>query len=55
LLAAHLSPYSKWRDGPRKAVSGFPFTDREIGSLVRQMLDHVRDVTGHPRPRGWQI
>lgn len=53
LLTALLSPYGKWRDAPRAAVLDFPFTDREFGSLVRLMLDRVRDVTGHPRPRGW--
>lgn len=55
LLTALLSPYGKWRDAPRTAVLDFPFTDREVGSLVRLMLDRVRDVTGHPRPRGWRI
>jgi hypothetical protein len=55
LLAALLSPYGKWRNGPRADVLDLPFTDEEIGSLVRLMLDHVRDVTGHPRPRGWRI
>jgi hypothetical protein len=54
LLAALLSPYGKWRDSPQSAASDFPFTHGEITSLVRLMLDHVRDVTGHPRPRGWQ-
>lgn len=53
LLTALLSPYGKWRNAPRATVLDFPFTDRELGSLVRTMLDHVREVTGHPRPRGW--
>jgi hypothetical protein len=55
LLAALLSPYSKWREAPSNAALDFPLTDREVGSLVRLMLDRVRDVTGHPRPRGWRI
>jgi hypothetical protein len=55
LLTALLSPYGKWRDGPRNPISDFPFTERDLGSLVRLMLDRVRDVTGHPRPRGWHI
>jgi hypothetical protein len=55
LLTALLSPYGKWRDAPRAVVLDFPFTGRELRSLVRLMLDHVRDVTGHPRPRGWRI
>jgi len=55
LLTALLSPYGKWRNAPRAAALDFPFADREIQSLVRLMLDHVRDVTGHPRPRGWRL
>lgn len=55
LLTALLSPYGKWRHASRAAVSDFPFKDREIGSLVRSLLNHVRAVTGHPRPRGWRI
>jgi hypothetical protein len=54
LLAALLSPYGKWRNRPQRVASDFPFADEEIRSLVRLMLDHVRDVTGHPRPRGWR-
>jgi len=54
LLTALLSPYGKWRDCSRAPVSNFPFTDRELGSLVRLMLDRVRNITGHPRPRGWR-
>lgn len=54
LLTALLSPYGKWRNAPRAAVLDFPFASRELGSLVRLMLDHVRDVTGHSRPRGWR-
>jgi len=54
LLTALLSPYGKWRDCSRAPVSDFPFTDRELGSLVRLMLDRVRNITGHPRPRGWR-
>jgi hypothetical protein len=55
LLAALLSPYGKWRHGPHEDALDLPFTGEEIGSLVRLMLDHVREVTGHPRPRGWRI
>jgi len=55
LLTALLSPYGKWREAPRTAVLNFPFTAREVVALVRPMLDHVRDVTGHPRPRGLRV
>ena len=55
LLAAMLSPYSKWRDQSfRNAQPDFPFTHQEVRDLVRALLDHVREVTGHPFPRGWR-
>jgi hypothetical protein len=54
LLTTLLSPYCRWRDRPQAPALDFPFTDRELGSLVRLMLDRIRDVTGHPRPRGWR-
>jgi hypothetical protein len=54
LLTALLSPYCKWRNGPQKDGGDFPFTNQEIALLVRQMLDHVRHITGHSRPRGWR-
>jgi len=54
-LAAMLSPYSKWRHaGPRNIAPTFPFTAEEIRTLTRALLDRVHQVTGHPRPRGWQ-
>lgn len=55
LLTANLSPYSKWRNaGPSDVPSDFPFTRREVRTLTRALLDRVRQVTGHQRPRGWQ-
>jgi len=52
LLASILSPYSKWRDcGPRDTAPNVPFTDEEMRELARSLLDRVREVTGHPRPR----
>lgn len=54
LLAAILSPYSKWRfPQPREQVEDLPFTPEQIRSLTRVLLDHVHHVTGHSRPRGW--
>ena len=54
LLAAILSPYSKWRfPQPRERAEDFPFDAAEIRALTRTLLDHVHQVTGHPRPRGW--
>mgnify|MGYP003637757591 CR=1 FL=1 len=51
-LATVLSPYSKWRnpdfDGSRPPV---PASLPNIPPLLRDLLDHVRAVTGHPRPR----
>lgn len=54
LLAAILSPYSKWRNAsPRDVAPGFPFSTDELRMLTRALLDRVHQVTGHPRPRGW--
>lgn len=54
LLAAILSPYSKWRfPQPREHAADLPFDAAEIRALTRTLLDHVHRVTGHPRPRGW--
>ncbi len=51
-LAPVLSPYSVWRnpdfDGSRPPV---PKSLPHIPALLRELLDHVRGVTGHPRPR----
>ncbi|MGR4893213.1 hypothetical protein ACIPPQ_19450 [Sphingopyxis sp. LARHCG72] len=51
-LAAVMSPYSVWRnpdlDGSRPPV---PASLPDIARLLRDLLDHVRGVTGHARPR----
>lgn len=51
-LATVLSPYSVWRnpdlDGSRPPV---PKVLPDISPLLRELLDHVRGVTGHVRPR----
>lgn len=51
-LAIVLSPYNKWRnpdlDGSRPSL---PASLPNIPPLLRDLLDHVRVVTGHPRPR----
>ena len=53
LLAAILSPYSSWRhQSVRNARPDFPFAHQEARDLVRKLLDRVREVTGHPCPRG---
>ena len=55
LLAAILSPYSKWRNASSRDVApDFPFSAEELQMLTRALLDRVHQVTGHPRPRGWQ-
>lgn len=51
-LATVLSPYNIWRnpdlDGSRPpALASLP----NIPPLLRELLDHVRGVTGHRRPR----
>lgn len=56
-LAAVLTPYWKWNSpqfsGDRQLSDG-GFTRDQVNSLLRGLLDHVRHVTGHPRPQGWQ-
>ena len=51
-LAPVLSPYNIWRnpnlDGSRPAV---PASLPDIPPLLRELLNHVRGVTGHARPR----
>lgn len=51
-LAPALSPYNVWRnpnlDGSRPPA---PKSLPDIPALLRGLLDHVRGVTGHPRPR----
>lgn len=55
LLAAILSPYGKWRNAsPRDVAPDFPFSAEELQMLTRALLDRVHQVTGHPRPHGWQ-
>jgi len=52
-LTAFLSPYGKWRhiDG---VPSDCPFSSDEIRHLTRELLERIHQVTGHPRPPGWQ-
>jgi hypothetical protein len=55
LLAAIFSPYSKWRNASLRDVApDFPFSTEDLRMLTRALLDRVHQVTGHPRPRGWQ-
>lgn len=51
-LADFLSPYGRWRnpDVPIRKTP-CPFSDEWISGLTRELLDRVREVTGHPRPR----
>lgn len=54
-LAAVLSPYCKWNQmrlfaEPEPDDAGF--TAPQVRALLRALLDRVRNVTGHPRPRG---
>jgi hypothetical protein len=53
LLAAILTPYWKWngwsRHSDSKSEDG-PFSHEDIRRLTRNLLDHVRHVTGHKRP-----
>lgn len=56
LLAAVLTPYCRWRN-PVMREQGHddgPFAAADIRQLTRALLERVRLVTGHPRPRGWR-
>lgn len=54
LLAAILSPYSRWRyPAQGERTDDVPFTPAQLRAQTRALLDHVHRVTGHPRPRGW--
>lgn len=54
-LATVLNPYWKWNDA-RRGNNPVPddggFSVAQIAALLRALLDHVRDVTGHRRPGG---
>lgn len=62
LLAAILTPYWKWnslsqfqaKESGSKLDDG-PFSHDEIRRLTRALLDHVRLVTGHPRPQWREV
>ena len=51
-LAAFLSPYGQWRHADiGSPPPACPCPTAELRPLVRHLLDHVRAVTGHRRPR----
>ncbi len=56
-LADVLTPYWKWNQvrlfGEPEPEDG-GFTVAEVHRLLRTLLDHVHDLTGHPRPTGWR-
>jgi hypothetical protein len=52
-LAEFLSPYGRWRNSNGSvAADTCPFSHEQICRLTRELLERVRDVTGHPRRRG---
>lgn len=52
-LAEFLSPYGRWHNpGGLVAADTCPFSHEQICHLTRELLERVREVTGHPRPRG---
>ncbi|KXU33369.1 hypothetical protein A0J57_05585 [Sphingobium sp. 22B] len=55
-LAAVLSPYWKWGHAHRFEArpDDGGFTTSKVAPLLRTLLDHVHDVTGHRRPNGWR-
>lgn len=54
-LAEFLSPYGRWRNADASAApERCPFSYEQICGLTRELLERVREVTGHSRPRGWR-
>lgn len=54
-LAGVLSPYGRLRNADvSTASSQCPFSNEQICWLTRELLERVREVTGHSRPRGWR-
>jgi hypothetical protein len=51
-LAEFVSPYGRWRN-PHAATRAIPcpFSQEQICELARELLERVREVTDHPRPR----
>lgn len=55
-LVALLSPYCRWRDADIGEVeASCPFRDVQIKQITRDLLERVREVTGHPRPRSKRL
>jgi hypothetical protein len=53
-LAGFLSPYGRWRNADvTEGADHCPFSRERICRVTRDLLQRVREVTGHPRPRGW--
>lgn len=51
-LAEFLSPYGRWRNPDGSAAAdACPFSPERVCALTREILERVREVTGHPRPR----
>lgn len=52
-LAEFLSPYGRWRNSNGSMTAETcPFSREQICALTRELLERVREVTGHPRRRG---
>lgn len=56
-LAVVLSPYSQWNtpQDNRRRVDDGGFSQVEVRSVLTDLLEAVREATGHGRPRGWMI
>jgi hypothetical protein len=51
-LAEFISPYGRWRNAVLSdPTERCPFSYEEIRGLTRDLLERVREVTDHPRPR----
>jgi hypothetical protein len=51
-LAEFISPYGRWRNAVLSdPTERCPFSYEDIRGLTRDLLERVREVTGHSRPR----
>lgn len=54
-LAEFLSPYGRWRNAEVSQFSSpYSLSHEQVRRLTRELLERVREVTGHSRPRGWR-
>jgi hypothetical protein len=54
-LAEILSPYGRWRNAEvTGSAHPCPFSHEQVCGITRDLIERVREVTGHSRPRRWR-